>query len=256
MGAVRSKIRVTAPLQGAATVNVYRSNGLTLASAFTTETGLSAHSFPVTVAFSTSTDFWVQNGDYVVSAVVNAVEMAAGYGNTRAVHVDNDGVVLRPESPGGGGSGGGGVSTFAALTDVNVAGQADGDAFTWNSGTGKYVATTVLLPAATYAQAQAVNAQTGTTYTLVAGDAGKLVTLSNASAITMSVPQDSAATIAIGTYVDLYQLGAGQVTVAAGTGATLRVGGLTAKARAQYSRLTVQKVSANSWSLMGDLAAS
>ena len=103
---------------------------------------------------------------------------------------------------------------------------------------------------------QTVNAQTGTTYTLVAGDAGKLVTLSNASAITLTVPQDSDATIAVGTYVDLYQLGAGQVTVAAGTGATLRTSGLTSKARAQYSRLGVQKVSANTWSLFGDLAAS
>lgn len=107
-----------------------------------------------------------------------------------------------------------------------------------------------------FVQAQAVNAQTGTTYTLVAGDAGKLVTLSNAAAITLSVPQDSAATIAVGTYVDLFQLGAGQVTVAAGTGATLRVGGLTAKARAQYSSLGVQKISANTWRLYGDLAAS
>ena len=105
-------------------------------------------------------------------------------------------------------------------------------------------------------QAQAVNAQIGTTYQLVAGDAGRLVTLSNGSAIEVTVPQDSAATIAVGTYVDLYQLGSGQVTVVAGTGATLRVSGLTAKARAQYARLGVQKVSANTWSLFGDLAAS
>jgi hypothetical protein len=104
--------------------------------------------------------------------------------------------------------------------------------------------------------AQAVNAQTGTTYTLVAADAGKLVTLSNASAITLTLPQDSDATIAIGTYIDLYALGAGQITVAAGTGATLRTSGLTAKSRAQYARFGVQKVSANTWSLFGDLAAS
>lgn len=112
------------------------------------------------------------------------------------------------------------------------------------------------LVAGTVATAQSINAQTGTTYTLVAGDVAKLVTLSNGSAITLTVPQDSDATIAVGEYVDLYQLGAGQVTVAAGTGATLRTSGLTAKARAQYSRLAVQKVSANTWSLMGDLAAS
>jgi hypothetical protein len=103
---------------------------------------------------------------------------------------------------------------------------------------------------------QAVNAQTGTSYTLVAGDAGKLVTLSNAGAVTLTVPQDSDATIAVGTYVDLMALGAGQVTVAAGSGATLRTSGLTAKSRAQYARLGVQKIAANTWSLFGDLAAS
>lgn len=113
-----------------------------------------------------------------------------------------------------------------------------------------------LLAGEVFKQAQEVNAQTGTTYTLVAGDAGKLVTLSNVAAVTLTLPQDSDATIAIGTYVDLYQLGAGQVTVAAGTGATLRTSGLTAKARAQYARFGVQKVSANTWSLFGDLAAS
>ena len=106
------------------------------------------------------------------------------------------------------------------------------------------------------AAAQTVNAQTGTSYTLVAGDVSKLVTLSNAAAITLTVPQDSDATIPVGSYVDLVQLGAGQVTVQAGSGATLRVSGLTAKARAQYARLGVQKIAANTWSLFGDLAAS
>ena len=104
--------------------------------------------------------------------------------------------------------------------------------------------------------AQPINAQTGTTYTLVAGDAGKLVTLDNAAAITLTVPQDSDATIPVGTYVDVMQLGAGQVTVVAGSGATLRVSGATAKARAQYSRLGVQKIAADTWSVFGDLAAS
>jgi hypothetical protein len=150
------------------------------------------------------------------------------------------------------GSGG----SFAALTDVNLAGLADTNAMVWDAATSKWIAASVVAANQVFAQAQPINAQTGTTYTLVAGDAGKLVTCSNAAAITLSVPQDSAATIAVGVYIDLYQLGAGQVTVAAGTGATLRVSGLTAKARAQYSRLVVQKVSANTWLLAGDLAGS
>jgi len=107
-----------------------------------------------------------------------------------------------------------------------------------------------------YGQVQTANPQTGTSYTLVAADAGKLVTLSNAAAITLTLPQDSDATIAVLTYIDLLQLGAGQVTVVAGSGATLRTSGLTAKCRAQYSRVGVQKISTNTWSLFGDLAAS
>jgi hypothetical protein len=105
-----------------------------------------------------------------------------------------------------------------------------------------------------WSTAQTINAQTGTSYTLAASNAGNLVTLNNSSSITLTVPQDSAATIAIGTYVDLMQLGAGQVTVSAGTGATLYVSGITAKSRTQYSRFGVQKISANTWVVFGDLA--
>lgn len=117
-------------------------------------------------------------------------------------------------------------------------------------------ALTTLLAQQQLLSTQAINAQSGTTYTLAASDSTKLVTLSNGSAITLTVPQDSDVTWAVGDYCEGYQLGAGQVTTVAGTGATLRVSGLTAKARAQYSRFFLQKVSANTWNLAGDLAAS
>lgn len=109
--------------------------------------------------------------------------------------------------------------------------------------------------AAAYAATQTINAQSGTTYTIATDDPGKLVTQSNGSAITTTVPQDSDVTFAVGKWCELYQLGAGQITVVAGTGATLRATP-TAKARAQYSRLFLQKISANTWALSGDLAAS
>ncbi len=116
--------------------------------------------------------------------------------------------------------------------------------------------TAAIVSTEVFTQPQGSNSQTGTTYTLVAADGGKRIDMSNAAAITLTLPQDSDATIAVGTYLDVYQAGAGQITVVAGTGATLRVSGLTAKSRAQYSRLGLQKVSANTWSLFGDLAAS
>jgi len=149
------------------------------------------------------------------------------------------------------------LTAIAALTTTTfgraVLALADAGAARTHLGLGTAA---VLAAAAVFAQAQQVNAQTGTTYTLAAGDAGCLVMFTNAAAVTLTVPQDSDATIPVGTYVELLQGGAGQVTVVAGTGATLRVGGLTAKARAQWSSLGVQKFAANTWRLYGDLAAS
>jgi hypothetical protein len=63
-----------------------------------------------------------------------------------------------------------------------------------------------------------INAQTGTTYTLVASDAGKVVTLTNASAITLTIPDD---VFAAGEKVLIIQGGAGSVTITAGAGVTL-----------------------------------
>src|SRR5690606_33005977 len=56
---------------------------------------------------------------------------------------------------------------------------------------------------------QAINAQTGTAYTLAAADAGKVVTATNASPITVTVP---ASTFTTGQRVDVLQRGAGSVT--------------------------------------------
>lgn len=99
--------------------------------------------------------------------------------------------------------------------------------------------------------AQTINAQTGTSYSLVAGDVGKLVTLSNASAVTLTVP--SGLGWSNGTRVDLVQLGAGQVTVAA-SGTTINsTPGL--KLRAQYSAATLIQTATNTFLLVGDLSA-
>ena len=104
------------------------------------------------------------------------------------------------------------------------------------------------------AQLPLLNAQTGTTYTLVLGDAGKFVTLSNASAITLTVPLASSVAYAIGTSIDLVQLGAGQVTVAGTGGVTVNsTPGL--KLRAQYSSATLLKIATNTWVLVGDISA-
>lgn len=100
-----------------------------------------------------------------------------------------------------------------------------------------------------------INTQTGTTYTTVLADASKLVTLSNSSAITLTIPPNSSVAYPTGTKIDLAQLGAGQVTVAEGSGVTVNATP-TKKLRAQYSAATCIKTATNTWLLVGDLASS
>ena len=100
-----------------------------------------------------------------------------------------------------------------------------------------------------------LNAQTGTTYTLVLADAHKLVTQSNASGITTTIPPDSSVAFDIGDQVNLLQLGAGQVTVAAGSGVTIRSEGTKLKLKGQYAAATCIKIGSDEWVLVGNLSA-
>lgn len=98
------------------------------------------------------------------------------------------------------------------------------------------------------------NAQTGTTYTLVAADLGKLVTLSNASGITLTIPPSI---FVAGNQIHIQQIGAGQVTLAQGSGVTITSTGATASApklRAQYSAATIICTNSNTFTVLGDLA--
>jgi hypothetical protein len=98
----------------------------------------------------------------------------------------------------------------------------------------------------------AINAQTGTTYTPVLADNGKLVTLSNASAITLTVPTNASVAYPTGAQINIEAIDAGQVTVVGDTGVT--VNGTGTKLRTQWSAATLVKLGTDSWTLIGDLA--
>jgi hypothetical protein len=102
-----------------------------------------------------------------------------------------------------------------------------------------------------------INAQTGTTYTLALTDAAKLVTLTNASAITLSINTDANVNFAIGTQILLYQGGAGQVTVSATTPGTTTIRSQATKTKitGQYGVACVMKIAANEWVLFGNTSA-
>ena len=102
-----------------------------------------------------------------------------------------------------------------------------------------------------------LNAQTGTTYTFVLADNGKLVTASNASAQTYTIPLNSSVAYATGAQINIIQIGAGQVTIQGTGGVTVASTGATAtapKLRAQYSSATLIKVATDTWYVVGDIA--
>lgn len=98
-----------------------------------------------------------------------------------------------------------------------------------------------------------VNAQTGTAYTLVLSDANKLITVSNASAITLTVPPNSSVALPVGTPIYVEQYNTGQITVAAGAGVTIN-NASTLKTRAQYSVCGLVKTATDTWEFYGDMA--
>lgn len=100
-----------------------------------------------------------------------------------------------------------------------------------------------------------INSQTGTSYTTVLADAGKTIDLNNASSITLTVPPNSSVAYPVGTRIDLVQSGAGQVTIAAGAGVTINSKAAALKITGQWSAATLIQRSANTWVLVGDIAA-
>ena len=106
--------------------------------------------------------------------------------------------------------------------------------------------------------ALSLNAQTGTTYTFVLTDANNtLVTASNASAQTYTIPPNSSVAYPVGAQLNIIQIGAGQVSFARGSGVTIASNGATAtapKLRVQYSSATAIKVATDTWYVVGDIA--
>ena len=101
----------------------------------------------------------------------------------------------------------------------------------------------------------AINAQTGTTYTTVLADDGKLITCSNVASIALTIPPNSSVAYGIGTQINIAQLGAGTVTITAGAGVTLNSAGTKLKTDAQYAVATCVKTDTNTWFVVGNLKA-
>ena len=95
--------------------------------------------------------------------------------------------------------------------------------------------------------------RTTTSYTLVLGDAGKIVETNVGSANNLTVPLNSSVTFPIGTEIAVLQYGAGQTTIVATSGVTLRSKSNALKISGQFAGCTLVKVGTDEWYVVGDL---
>lgn len=182
------------------------------------------------------------------SSLLGGVTLAAGGADQFTVAIDpdtaNEEIVF--------------VTAAASDTLTIVRGRAGTTAVSHSSGaTVKHVLTSDDLNAfeAGLNQTLPFNAQSGTTYTLALTDAGDVVTLTNGSAITVTVPLNSSVAFPIGSQITLAQTGAGKVTVTGAAGVTVYSADSFLSLRTQYSSGTLIKTATNTWLLIGDLAA-
>lgn len=99
-----------------------------------------------------------------------------------------------------------------------------------------------------------VSSQTGASYTFVLTDAGTVVEGNSASAQTFTIPPHSSVAFPVGAVIEVFQEGAGQITIAAGVGVTLQSDGSKVKCAAQYSTIGLRQRATDTWVLSGDLA--
>jgi hypothetical protein len=102
-----------------------------------------------------------------------------------------------------------------------------------------------------------INADTSTAPTLALSDNGKLVTLSNTSPITVTIPPFSSVAYPVGAQLNFVGINTGAVTFAQGSGVTIVSTGATASApalRARYSSATAICISQNNWLIAGDIS--
>jgi hypothetical protein len=91
-------------------------------------------------------------------------------------------------------------------------------------------------------------------YTLDMSDIGDLVELNVGTANTLTVPLNSSVAFPIGTKIDIAQYGAGQTTITAASGVTIRSFNGALKITGQYGAATLVKIGTNEWYCFGNLS--
>jgi ribulose bisphosphate carboxylase small subunit len=186
-----------------------------------------------TFTIATATPLTQEQVEDIVGAMVEAGT------NATATYDDATGK-LTIDATGGDGTG----LTQEQVEDIVAALLVQGTnvTLTYNDASGQ-----LTIDAAGASSTASFNTQTGTSYTLVAGDNGKIITLSNTSPITLTVPSGLGA----GFNCMLTQNSTGQVTIT-GSGAVVHNRQSHTKIAGQYGMVTLVAVSSNVFYLGGD----
>lgn len=125
------------------------------------------------------------------------------------------------------------------------------DAWTWNSTLNLYEAEPSFNSLRLYqlfVGASALNSQTGTSYTLVAADATKLVAVSNAATQTLTIPLHASVAYAVGAVIYVLRAGDGALNLST-TGLTMTYLDDLTSALPQVSVVKLLKIADNSWTV-------
>jgi len=97
--------------------------------------------------------------------------------------------------------------------------------------------------------------QTGATYTLALTDKSSVVRMNSGSAQTLTVPPNASVAFPIGSQVIIVAMGAGAVTIAAGSGVTLRSKDSNLVIDGQYGMSACVKIASDEWVVTGQLTS-
>jgi hypothetical protein len=127
----------------------------------------------------------------------------------------------------------------------------NGEDWTWNADELCYEANVSLNTyqlARLFVEASALNNQTGTTYTLAIADATKLVTLANASAITVTIPTNASVAIPVDSVIYLMRGSSGEPTLST-TGITVTYGDSLTSTLLPNTVYKLTKTGTNAWTV-------
>lgn len=206
----------------------------------------------ITMSNASATTITVNTGLFAAGDIVTIINLGAGVCTITAgtATVATSGSLALAQNQGG-------VLRFTSASAAiffQFATPASGDIEGIVTGTDSGLSGGATSGTVTLRQKLEFDAETGTTYTLVAGNLNQLVTLNNASAITLTVPPS---VFSAGDVINIAQIGAGQVTLSQGAGVTITSTGATSSApklRARYSAASIICTASNTFLVIGDIA--